>query len=98
MDVPKTWQEFVIWVGMQFLVVAVAFLVARWVIRWNGEQRKAEVDRIDRDNLRVLAEKDARLADRDALIAELKAEVKLPRELHFPSLRPDRKADGGPDR
>lgn len=74
MEVPKTLQEFAIWVGMQFPVLASAALIASLVNRWGGKQRQELVAELKRAFTEVSAEKEKRIAERDERIRQLEAE------------------------
>lgn len=93
---PTTPLELYIWLAVQFTVTATVVIVVRWVVLRNGEERRVEIERLEAEHRKTLSEKDARIAERDIQIVEFKAEVKLLRELHFPSLRPDKGSRGGP--
>ena len=71
----KNWEQFAIWLGMQFPVLAAAFLVTRWFLNRADAVFEKHIQQNDALHAKVTKEKDDRLADRDARIVELKAEV-----------------------
>jgi len=73
MEIPKTPQEFAIWVGMQFPVLGASVLLAWLVNRWNDAHRKEVLAELKLAQQALLTEKNERLADRDQQIRELKA-------------------------
>ncbi|MBA4064638.1 MAG: hypothetical protein C0501_13180 [Isosphaera sp.] len=91
----KTWDQFLIWLGMQVPVVFVVVSVARWLLLYSDRRHAAELARTDEQHAAVLAEKDKRIAERDERIRDLAAELKKVMELHFPSLKEPRAGDQG---
>lgn len=75
MEMPKTVVELLIWLAMQFPVVAVAALLARWAVRYSEYLHEKRAEREEGLFERLLQEKDKRLEERDRRIAELQAEM-----------------------
>lgn len=91
----KTWEQFGIWLGMQFPVVAVVVVVARWVLLYLDGRHTADLARTTEQYAVLLAEKDRQIADRDERIQQLEAEREKLMNLHFPSWNKGRPVDGG---
>jgi hypothetical protein len=72
MELPKTPEEYAIWVGMQFPVLGASILLAWLVNRWNDAHRKEVLEELKLAQQALLTEKNERLADRDQQIRELK--------------------------
>lgn len=81
----KTWEQFGIWLGMQFPVAAVVVLVARWMIAYFDDQHAADRVRTKEQHAAVIAEKNQQIADRDRRIAELVTERDKLMVLNYPS-------------
>jgi dephospho-CoA kinase len=86
MELPKTWQEYLIWLGIQFPVLVAVGLAARWIIQYLTAQQDRRIAEMRDDQKRLLEEKDkrlaevvaanqSRLADREKQIQELKDEI-----------------------
>lgn len=95
--IPKNWEELLIWLAMQFPVLAVCAVVVRWVLKWTGSKHDAEMKRVDEQNGKLLVEKETRIAERNEWIKELKADVEeLKRKLtRMPQRGRDQGAEGG---
>ena len=91
-DGSETWEQFLIWLGMQFPVLAAAFFVARWFLNRAAADHDKYVAGIQAQHAKLIAEKDQRLSDRDNRINELKAEVG---ELKAKLSRSPKKKDDG---
>ena len=76
MELPKTTSELLIWLAMQFPVVAVSALMARWALKYTERLHDKRNDDSQKQHERLIAEKDLRLADRDRRIDEQSEEIK----------------------
>lgn len=76
MKSPETYQEYLIWLGMQFPVLAAVGFAARWVVRHMtaAENRHRAELRLEREA--TLAEKERVIGDRDRTIEELKSRIR----------------------
>lgn len=96
MELPKTWGEYLAWVGVQFPVAVLLLLACRWIIRHFTREHANHVREVRADCDRMLADKDARIADRERENRRLNRRVReLERRL---TRRPRRKpgdAGGG---
>ena len=95
MDIPKTVQEFLIWFGMQFPVLAASVLVGRWILRWSEENHAAEKADIEKRNQALLEEKEKRVAERDQRNGELPAEIEGLRAKHTRTRPKGSESNGG---
>lgn len=93
--IPKNWEELLVWLAMQFPVLAVCAVVVRWVLRWMGDRHDAEMKRADEQNLKLLTEKETRIADRNERIKELKAEIEESKRKLSRSPAKEKSPDGG---
>jgi hypothetical protein len=75
METPKTWQEYGIWVLMQFPVLGAAALVAWVVSRETGKRYREMIEEIKSAHRALLGEKDVRISERDVRIGELGTEI-----------------------
>lgn len=91
----KTSEQFAIWLGMQFPVLAAAFLVTRWFVNRADAVFEKHIQRNDALHAKVTKEKDDRLADRDDRIIELKAEVAELKSKLSRSGKTTKERDGG---
>ena len=71
---PKTWDEFAIWVLVQFPVLAASFLIARYAVRVTGRQYQVTLTEVKRAYAELLAEREKRVGERDTRIKQLEAE------------------------
>lgn len=84
--IPKNWEELLIWLAMQFPVLGACAAVVWWILRWTGNRQEAEMKRVDEQNVKLLAEKELRIAERDQRMKELKTEIEeLKKKLSRPS-------------
>ncbi|MBY0457776.1 MAG: hypothetical protein K2V38_10595 [Gemmataceae bacterium] len=74
MELPKNFEQYVIWVGMQFPVLGAAAVVARWVMNRERASCEGQIKANDDKNAALVKVKDEQIAERDARIAELKAD------------------------
>ena len=95
MELPKTPEEYAIWVGMQFPVLGASILLAWLVNRWNNAHRKEVLEELKLVQQALLTEKNERLADRDQQIRELKAANDELRAKRSRSGKKDKGAEGG---
>ena len=95
MDIPKTAQEFAIWVGMQFPVLGAAVLVGRWLLRWSAANHAAEKEEIEKRNRALLDEKERRIAERDLRSNELRQEIDALKAKFYRSRPKGPDPDGG---
>ena len=76
MELPKNASELLIWLAMQFPVVAVSALMARWALKYTERLHDKRNDDNQNQHAQLIAEKDRRLADRDRRIEEQSEEIK----------------------
>lgn len=99
--IPKNWEELLIWLAMQFPVLAACAAVVWWTLRWTGKRQEAEMKRADEQNVKLLAEKETRIAEGKERILELKEEIeelkkKLSRAPNKDKADKDKADEGGP--
>ncbi len=69
------WDEVVKSLTTQFPVLAATAGIVWWMLRWTTARHDAEMARNDQGYARLIAEKDARLADQEKQVLKLDAEV-----------------------
>ncbi len=70
MELPKSWTDLAIWLGVQFPMLAVVAFSVWWV----GRKHVREIGRLEAEHEKLLAEKEKRIADRDQRVRDLEVE------------------------
>ena len=91
----KTWEQFAIWLGMQFPVLAASAVIAWWVVKEKNRAHAAELDRLQAKDRAVQDGLRDQIDLRDVQIRELKAEKEKLMILHYPSWNKDKGTGGG---
>lgn len=82
MKMPETYQEYLIWLGMQFPVLAAVLLAGRWIVRFlTNVQERHKVD-LQQGHTETMAERERVIESRDATIREQASRIRsLDREV-----------------
>lgn len=82
MKLPETYQELVIWLGIQFPVLAVVGYAVRWVVRRSDREQERRLADAHRCHQALLAEKERVISDRDRQIKAMESQIRsLKREI-----------------
>lgn len=71
----NTWEQAGIWLVTQFPVLFAVALITRWVLRLEKERQAELLKREDEFRQKLVAEKDARIAELKGQVDELKAKL-----------------------
>lgn len=58
---PTDWTQLLIWLAMQFPVLAACAAIVWWLLRWTGKKQAEEMQRVDKQNSQLLTEKEVRI-------------------------------------